>query len=100
MQTIRALDRAALVPLACFFAVPLYAGLIVVLHEPTTAQFTAAAVFAAALLSSLAGFAFSSLCGAMLFQFRHDPIVVVQIMLACSLANQSLSVWMLRSNID
>jgi hypothetical protein len=97
MQTIRALDRTAL---ACFFAVPLYAGLIVVLHEPTTAEFTAAAVFAAALLSSLAGFAFSSLCGATLFQFRHDTIAVVQIMLACSLANQSLSVWMLRSNID
>ncbi len=48
-----------------------------------------AAVFAASLLSSLAGFAFSALCGAMLFQFRHDPVTVVQIGLLCSLANQS-----------
>jgi uncharacterized membrane protein YfcA len=65
-----------------------------------TTQLTTVTVFAASLLSSLAGFAFSALCGAMLFQFRHDPIAVVQIMLACSLANQSLSVWMLRRDID
>jgi uncharacterized protein len=100
MQSMRALDSPALVPLACFFAAPLCAGLIFVLHEPMTVQLTTAAVFAASLLSSLAGFAFSLLCGAVLFQFRHDPIVVVQIMLACSLANQSLSVWMLRRAID
>jgi uncharacterized membrane protein YfcA len=98
MQRIRALDGAVHLLLACF-AVPLYAGLIFVLHEPLAVRLTTAAVFAAALLSSLAGFAFSALCGAMLFQFRHDPITVVQIMLACSLANQSLSVWMLRRDI-
>jgi len=100
MRSTRALDSPALVPLACLFAVPLYAGLIFVLHEPMTAQLTTAAVFAASLLSGLAGFAFSPLCGAMLFQFRHDPIIVVQIMLACSLANQSLSVWLLRRDIS
>jgi uncharacterized membrane protein YfcA len=64
------------------------------------AQLTTAAIFAASLLSSLAGFAFSALCGAMLFQFRHDPVTVVQIMLLCSLANQSLSVWLLRRHIE
>jgi len=100
MQSIRALGSPALAPLACLLAVPLYAGLIFTLHEPTATQLTTAAVFTAALLSSLAGFAFSALCGAMLFQFRHDPVVVVQIMLVCSLANQSLSVWMLRREID
>jgi len=65
-----------------------------------TTQLTIVAVFAASLMSSLAGFAFSALCGAMLFQFRHDPILVVQIMLLCSLANQSLSVWMLWRDIS
>lgn len=99
MQTIRALDRAAFALLACILAVPLYAALILTLHEPMAAQLTTAAVFAASLLSALAGFAFSALCGAMLFQFRHDPVSVVQIMLVCSLANQSLSVWMLRRDI-
>jgi uncharacterized membrane protein YfcA len=70
------------------------------LNEPLAAQLTTAAVFAASLLSSLAGFAFSALCGAMLFQFRPDPIAVVQIMLLCSLANQSLGVWMMRGHIE
>jgi hypothetical protein len=100
MQSIGVLRSQALVPIACLFAVPVYVGLFVVLREPSAAQLTTAAVFAASLLSSLAGFAFSALCGAMLFQFRHDPVVVVQIMLLCSLANQSLSVWMLRRDID
>ena len=60
---------------------------------------TVAAVGVAALLSGIAGFAFSAICGAMLFQFRHDTVGVVQIMLICSIANQSLSVWELRRDI-
>jgi len=100
MLSSRALAAPALAPLACLVAVPIYTGLLLVLHEPMAAQLTTAAVFAASLLSSLAGFAFSALCGAMLFQFRHDPVAVVQIMLLCSLANQSLSVWLLRREID
>jgi uncharacterized protein len=100
MLSSRALDAPALTPLACLVAVPIYAGVVVAMHEPMAAQLTTAAVFAASLLSSLAGFAFSALCGAMLFQFRHDPVAVVQIMLLCSLANQSLSVWLLRRDIE
>lgn len=95
----RALDTSALVPLASLAAVLIYAGLVVALHAPIAAEMTTAAVFAASLLSSVAGFAFSALCGAMLFQFRHDPVAVVQIMLLCSLANQCLSVWLLRRDI-
>ena len=60
---------------------------------------TVAAVGLAALLSGIAGFAFSAICGAMLFQFRHDTVGVVQIMLICSIANQSVSVWALRRDI-
>ena len=100
MQSSGALSHQTLVPFACLLALPVYAGLFAVLHEPMAVQLTTAAVFSASLLSSLAGFAFSALCGAMMFQFRHDPIVVVQIMLLCSLANQSLSVWMLRHDIE
>ena len=50
----------ARLPLAYFFVVPLYAGLILVLHESMTTQLTIVAVFAASLMSSLAGFAFFS----------------------------------------
>jgi len=94
------LRSQAFVPLICVSAVLIYIGLFVAWREPSTIQLTTAAVFAASLFSSVAGFAFSALCGAMLFQFRHDPVTVVQIMLLCSLANQSLSVWMLRRDID
>jgi uncharacterized protein len=96
----RALVTPAVAPLACLVAVLIYMGVVVALHEPMAAQLTTVAVFAASLLSSLAGFAFSALCGAMLFQFRSDPVTVVQIMLLCSLANQSLSVWLLRRHIE
>ena len=44
-------------------------------------------VFLAALMSSIAGFAFSAICGAMLFRWAGDPVQTVQIMLACSIAN-------------
>ena len=96
----RALVTPAVAPLACLIAVPIYIAVVVGLHEPMAAQLTTAAIFAASLFSSLAGFAFSALCGAMLFQFRSDPVMVVQIMLICSLTNQSLSVWLLRRHIE
>ena len=64
-----------------------------------TALATVAAVALAACLSGIAGFAFSAICGAMLFQFRSDTVDVVQIMLVCSIANQMLSVWALRREI-
>jgi uncharacterized membrane protein YfcA len=66
----------------------------------SAAQATVAAVGIAALLSGIAGFAFSPICGAMLFQFRSDPVQVIQIMLVCSIANQTMSVWMLRREIS
>jgi uncharacterized protein len=59
-----------------------------------------AAVFAASTLSSIAGFAFSAICGAMLFHLLSAPVHVVQIMIVCSIAIQSLSVVTLRNAID
>ena len=62
----RALVTAAVAPLACLVAVPFYIAVVIGLHEPMAAQLTTAAIFAASLFSSLAGFVFSALCGAML----------------------------------
>jgi uncharacterized protein len=59
-----------------------------------------AAVFAASLLSSIAGFAFSAICGAMLFPLLGEPVRVVQIMMVCSVAIQMLSVAALRNAVD
>jgi hypothetical protein len=66
---------------------------------PGSALATVAIVGLSALLSGIAGFAFSALCGAMLFHFRQDTVAVVQILLICSSANQAMSVWALRRAI-
>jgi uncharacterized protein len=59
-----------------------------------------AAIFAAALVSSIAGFAFSAICGAMLFHLDPDQVEVVQIMLVCSIGIQALAVWALWRKVD
>jgi hypothetical protein len=58
------------------------------------------AVFAASTVSSIAGFAFSALCGALLFHLIDNPIYVVQVMIVCSIAIQLLSVASLWRSID
>src|SRR5690349_22066824 len=58
------------------------------------------AVFVASTLSSIAGFAFSAICGAMLFHLLPRPVDIVQIMIVCSIAIQMLSVATLRNVID
>lgn len=60
----------------------------------------AAVVFAAALISSIAGFAFSALAGAALLHLLGDPVEAVAVMVICSIAIQSYSVWALRSAIE
>ena len=77
-----------------------YAGTLSGLGFSGQALATVAAVIVAALFSAIAGFAFSAICGAIVFQFRHDTVEVVQIMLVCSIANQALSVWALRHDIQ
>jgi uncharacterized membrane protein YfcA len=68
-------------------------------HLPGTVPWAAAVVFAAASLSSIGGFAFAALCGAPLFHLM-PPVMVVQVILVCSIAIQSLSVIALRKAID
>ena len=60
---------------------------------------TALAILAASTVSSVAGFAFPALCGAILFHLCDDPVQVVQIMMVCGAAGQSLMVWALWRNI-
>jgi len=50
------------------------------------------AVFAASTVSSIAGFAFSALCGALLFHLMDTPVYAVHVMIVCSIAIQMLSV--------
>lgn len=58
------------------------------------------AVFAASTVSSIAGFAFSALCGALLFHLIDSPVYTVQVMIVCSIAIQLLSVTTLWRMID
>ena len=60
----------------------------------------AAAVFTAALISSVAGFAFSAICGAMLFHIVDDAMLAVQTMMICSIVGQSYMVWWLRRHVE
>lgn len=58
------------------------------------------AILFASLTSSIAGFAFSAICGGILFHLWDDHVRVVQIMVACSIANQTAMVWSLRDKIE
>jgi uncharacterized membrane protein YfcA len=54
----------------------------------------------ASTVSSIAGFAFSALCGAMLFHLMDSPVYAVHVMVLCSIAMQLLSVASLWHAID
>jgi uncharacterized membrane protein YfcA len=59
-----------------------------------------AAVVLASTVSSIAGFAFSAVSGAMLLRMMDDPVQVVEILIVCSIAIQSFSVVLLWRDID
>lgn len=65
---------------------------------PTMAMM--AAIILASALSSIAGFAFSAICGAMLFHLADDPVQIVQVMIVCSIANQAAMVWAIRRSVQ
>jgi hypothetical protein len=58
------------------------------------------AILVVSAVSSIAGCAFSVLCGALLFHLMDSPIYAVQVMIVCSIAIQSLSVASLWRSID
>ena len=57
-------------------------------------------IFIASIVSSIAGFAFSALCGALLFHVMESPAYAVQVLIVCSMAIQLLSVLTLWRSID
>ncbi len=57
------------------------------------------AILFASLTSSIAGFAFSAVCGGILFHLSDDHVRMVDLMIACSIANQAAMVWSLRREI-
>jgi len=69
-------------------------------HGAQDAVFVLIAVFLASTISSIAGFAFSALCGALLFHLMNSPVYAVQVMIICSIAIQLLSVAALWRSID
>lgn len=77
--------------LACAVAGPL-------LHAPDAMAM--GTIAAASVVSSIAGFAFSAICGAMLFHLVPSTVQAVQIMILCSIANQAAMTWSLRRDID
>ena len=79
-------------------ALAFYAS-VLALKQPHFSLWAMAAIFVAALTSSIAGFAFSAICGAMLFHLLDDPLRVVEIMMICSIGGQALMVWSLRQHI-
>ncbi len=71
------------------------------LATDTMAMVAAALViFAAALVSSIAGFAFSALSAAALVRLLENPVQAVSVMIACSIAIQAYGVWALRGSIE
>jgi uncharacterized membrane protein YfcA len=58
------------------------------------------AVLAASTVSSIAGFAFSALCGALLFHITESPVYAVEVMTVCSIVIQTFSVATLWRSID
>jgi uncharacterized protein len=59
----------------------------------------AAIVALSALVSSIAGFAFSALAGSAFAYLRLDPVQAVQTMVVCSTASQLYAVWKIRDAI-
>ncbi|MCJ2127246.1 sulfite exporter TauE/SafE family protein [Methylobacterium sp. J-077] len=72
-------------------------------YSINSAKLSAAVILAtaaASALSSIGGFAFSAICGAILFHLNRDAVEVVQIMITCSIANQAAMVWDLRHQVN
>jgi uncharacterized membrane protein YfcA len=75
------------------------AGLVAAVFKAQIQMTVMAAVLVAALVSSIAGFAFSAICGAMLFKLINNPVEVVELMMVCSIAGQTWMTWALRHSI-
>jgi uncharacterized membrane protein YfcA len=75
-------------------------GLLLSQYGAPNAAVFLVAILVASTISSIVGFAFSALCGAVLFHLVDSPVESVRVMLVCSIAMQSLQVATLWRSID
>jgi uncharacterized membrane protein YfcA len=86
--------------LACALCTALYLRALTAMGATGVDQAAMFAVLAATAVSSVAGFAFSPICGAMLVHIIDGPVHIVQILLVCSIGTQLLMVWSVRRAIS
>lgn len=98
-QRLPAQTHRSALAIAGTLALAAYAMLLSEMSPTERSLWISLAVLVASLVSSIAGFAFSAICGAMLFHLIDDPVQAVQIMMICSVGGQSLMVWALRREI-
>ena len=77
-----------------------YAKTLDLLGAPNFSEQILGVILLASTLSSIAGFAFSAICGAMLLHLTAEPVKLVELMIVCSIGMQGLAVWALRRSID
>jgi len=94
------LSHGRIVVATCGIALVMVEGAVLWIGGMPSTAIALLAVLAASTVSSIAGFAFSALCGALLFHLMDSPVYAVQVMIACSIAIQSLSVASLWRSID
>ena len=75
-------------------------GAVLSLHGKGSTVAPLAMVLLASTVSSVIGFAFSALCGALLFHVIDNPVYAVQVMIVCSIAIQIYCVANLWRSID
>jgi uncharacterized membrane protein YfcA len=75
-------------------------GTMLSLHGQAGTTLPLMAILLASTASSIAGFAFSALCGGLLFNLIDSPVYVVQVMIVCSMAMQLFCVASLWRTID
>lgn len=91
---------SALVIGALGLALVLAEGVMLSMRGEQRAAVALTAILVASAASSIAGFAFSAICGALLFHLMDSPVYAVQVMIVCSIAMQLLSVAALWRSID
>jgi uncharacterized protein len=96
----REIGGVLLLALACCGLLIVYARVLPSAGVAGLSMVVLLAIFFASALSSIAGFAFSAICGAMLFHLMSGQVRIVETMMVCSIAIQALSVWALRGSID
>jgi uncharacterized membrane protein YfcA len=80
-------------------ASPILGGIVTHRQGGWLAAATAVAILLSALVSSVAGFAFSAIAGSALAYLKIEPVRAVQMMVVCSTATQLYAVWSIRNTI-